>query len=72
LAQTTFFSTVKIHKVLQPQSLWGRNVVAVLKQPAVFTMFVPHLLWLVLKLGYASNGFQCGLGGEGYLIRGIA
>jgi len=43
-----------------------------LKQPAVFKMFGLQSLWLVLKLGYALNGFQCGLGGEGYLVRGIA
>jgi len=50
----------------------GKKIFAGLKQPAVFTMFGPHLVWLVLKLEYASNGLQCGLGGEGYLVRGIA
>ena len=50
----------------------GKNFVAVLKQPAVFTRFGPQSLLLVLKLGYALNGLQCGLGDEGYLVRGIA
>jgi len=63
---------VKINKLLLPQCLWGRKFVSVLKQPAVFKMFGLQSLWLVLKLGYALNGFQCGLGGEGYLVRGIA
>ena len=67
-----FFSIVKILKAFLPQSLWRRKFVVGLKQPPIFTMFGPQSLWLVLKLGYASNGLQCGLGGEGYLVRGIA